>query len=286
MYSRGKWFQIKKTPFEASTLKKIDTNKFKTREELVAEERDYERRRTSYRSKKLKRNTTEVMRDIIGEYMEEIKQAGVIGSMSKTAEEADASASEYSYRHESATVVSGSRNYQATLYHEGQLHDNGNEFHSRYGSEDFMDGVQAQRRDSSWYIGLRDPNRNTVRVGRDRDDYSRSHEERLIGVNHKNRWVVEKGPIMWKSSKNVIPHNHVERHMNGETVIEKREARVTKSVVKERDMIEGKAKQAGIVETEKKTEMSIGTEGEARQTGILEIERKTITGIWTEGEAK
>ncbi|XP_073016171.1 uncharacterized protein [Primulina eburnea] len=164
MYSRGKWFQIKKTPFEASTLKKIDTNKFKKREELVAEERDYKRRRTCYSGEKLKRNTAEVMRDIIGKYMEEIKKAGVIGSMSKTAEEADVSASEYSCRHESATDVSGSRNYQATLYHEGQLHDSGNEFHSRYGSEDFMDGVRAQRRDSSWYNGLRDPNINTERV--------------------------------------------------------------------------------------------------------------------------
>ncbi|KAJ1270466.1 hypothetical protein BS78_06G054300 [Paspalum vaginatum] len=51
----------------------------KTREELLAEERDYKRRRTSYRGKKVNRNPTEILRDIIDEHMEEIKQAGGIG---------------------------------------------------------------------------------------------------------------------------------------------------------------------------------------------------------------
>ncbi|XP_052200042.1 U11/U12 small nuclear ribonucleoprotein 48 kDa protein [Diospyros lotus] len=58
-----------------------DTNKTKTREELLAEERDYKRRRMSYRGKKVKRTTTQVMRDIIDEYMESITQAGTIGSL-------------------------------------------------------------------------------------------------------------------------------------------------------------------------------------------------------------
>ncbi|EPS65953.1 hypothetical protein M569_08826 [Genlisea aurea] len=49
--------------------------KAKTREELLAEERDYKRRRTSYRGKKLKRNAVEVMRDLIEECMEEFKAA-------------------------------------------------------------------------------------------------------------------------------------------------------------------------------------------------------------------
>ncbi|EHA8588409.1 U11/U12 small nuclear ribonucleoprotein 48 kDa protein [Cocos nucifera] len=52
--------------------------KAKTREELLAEERDYKRRRMSYRGKKVKRAPKEVLRDIIEEYMEEIKQAGGI----------------------------------------------------------------------------------------------------------------------------------------------------------------------------------------------------------------
>lgn len=60
-----------------------DSDKAKTREELLAEERDYKRRRMSYRGKKLKRTTKEVMRDIIEEYMEAIKQAGGIGCLTK-----------------------------------------------------------------------------------------------------------------------------------------------------------------------------------------------------------
>lgn len=55
-----------------------DPNKIKTREELLAEERDYKRRRMSYRGKKMKRSTTQVMRDIIDEYMEEIKKVNGI----------------------------------------------------------------------------------------------------------------------------------------------------------------------------------------------------------------
>ncbi|GKE82061.1 U11/U12 small nuclear ribonucleoprotein 48 kDa protein, partial [Tanacetum coccineum] len=54
-----------------------DANKNKSREELLAEERDYKRRRMSYRGKKMKRSTTQVMRDIIDEYMEEIKHANL-----------------------------------------------------------------------------------------------------------------------------------------------------------------------------------------------------------------
>ncbi|KDP23770.1 hypothetical protein JCGZ_23603 [Jatropha curcas] len=64
-----------------------ETSKTKTRQELLAEERDYKRRRMSYRGKKLKRTTLQVMWDIIDEYMEEIKQAGGIGCFEKEAEE-------------------------------------------------------------------------------------------------------------------------------------------------------------------------------------------------------
>ncbi|KAF7805253.1 U11/U12 small nuclear ribonucleoprotein 48 kDa protein [Senna tora] len=65
----------------------MESTKVKTREELLAEERDYKRRRMSYRGKKIKRSTVQVMRDIIEEYMEEIKQAGGIGSPVKESEE-------------------------------------------------------------------------------------------------------------------------------------------------------------------------------------------------------
>ncbi|EEF36969.1 conserved hypothetical protein [Ricinus communis] len=64
-----------------------DMSKTKTREEILAEERDYKRRRMSYRGKKLKRTTLQVTRDLIEEYMDEIKQAGGIGCFEKGAEE-------------------------------------------------------------------------------------------------------------------------------------------------------------------------------------------------------
>ncbi|XP_028770637.1 U11/U12 small nuclear ribonucleoprotein 48 kDa protein [Neltuma alba] len=65
----------------------MGTTGVKTREELLAEERDYKRRRMSYRGKKIKRSTVQVMRDIIEEYMEEIKQAGGVGSPMKQSDE-------------------------------------------------------------------------------------------------------------------------------------------------------------------------------------------------------
>lgn len=61
--------------------------KSKTREELLAEERDYKRRRMSYRGKKVKRNPMQVLHDIIEEHMEEIKLAGGIGCNVKMASE-------------------------------------------------------------------------------------------------------------------------------------------------------------------------------------------------------
>ncbi|KAL5540581.1 hypothetical protein UlMin_043530 [Ulmus minor] len=64
-------------------LNNEETSKSKTREELLAEERDYKRRRMSYRGKKVKRNTLQVMRDIIEDFMDEIKQAGGIGCFEK-----------------------------------------------------------------------------------------------------------------------------------------------------------------------------------------------------------
>ncbi|KAG7020854.1 U11/U12 small nuclear ribonucleoprotein 48 kDa protein [Cucurbita argyrosperma subsp. argyrosperma] len=64
-----------------------DRDKTKTKEELLAEERDYKRRRMSYRGKKAKRSTLQVTRDIIEEYMDEIMKAGGIGYFVKGTEE-------------------------------------------------------------------------------------------------------------------------------------------------------------------------------------------------------
>lgn len=71
-----------------------DTSVTKSREELLAEERDYKRRRMSYRGKKIKRTTTQVMRDIIEEYTEEIKAAGGFGHLQHVAEESGKAASD------------------------------------------------------------------------------------------------------------------------------------------------------------------------------------------------
>ncbi|KAG9447922.1 hypothetical protein H6P81_014050 [Aristolochia fimbriata] len=60
-----------------------DSSRNKSREELLAEERDYKRRRMSYRGKKAKRTPTQVTHDIIEEHMEEIKLAGGIGCFVK-----------------------------------------------------------------------------------------------------------------------------------------------------------------------------------------------------------
>lgn len=59
------------------------TKREKTKEELLAEERDYKRRRMSYRGKKVKRTPTRVLHDIIEGHMEEIKLAGGIGCFVK-----------------------------------------------------------------------------------------------------------------------------------------------------------------------------------------------------------
>ncbi|CAM0905059.1 unnamed protein product [Alopecurus aequalis] len=60
-----------------------ESGRSKTRDELLAEERDYKRRRMSYRGKKMKRNPTEILRDIIDEHMEDIKQAGGVDCLAE-----------------------------------------------------------------------------------------------------------------------------------------------------------------------------------------------------------
>ncbi|KAH9303896.1 hypothetical protein KI387_008300, partial [Taxus chinensis] len=60
-----------------------NSNKHKSREELLAEERDYKRRRMSYRGKKVKRTPSQVLHDIIEGHMEEIELAGGIGCFVK-----------------------------------------------------------------------------------------------------------------------------------------------------------------------------------------------------------
>jgi len=47
-------------------------NKAKTREEILAEERDYKRRRMSYRGKKLKRTTKEVICTMVLKFLQKL----------------------------------------------------------------------------------------------------------------------------------------------------------------------------------------------------------------------
>ncbi|XP_020976016.1 U11/U12 small nuclear ribonucleoprotein 48 kDa protein [Arachis ipaensis] len=68
-------------------LAKQDSSRQKTREELLAEERDYKRRRMSYRGKKIQSSAIQVARDLIEEYMEEIKQVGGVENPVKVSEE-------------------------------------------------------------------------------------------------------------------------------------------------------------------------------------------------------
>ncbi|CAG7878425.1 unnamed protein product [Brassica rapa] len=63
-------------------LSNQNMNKMKTREELLADERDYKRRRMSYRGKKVKRTPRQVLQDMIKEFTE-VKLAGGIGCFEK-----------------------------------------------------------------------------------------------------------------------------------------------------------------------------------------------------------
>ncbi|KAK6136366.1 hypothetical protein DH2020_029896 [Rehmannia glutinosa] len=163
-----------------------ETNQVKTREELLAEERDYKRRRMSYRGKKSRRNTLEVMRDIIEEYMEEMKQAGGIGDTSKTVEKTEALGSENLNTHTSATGVSGSRrNSEIPKENRDQSLDYRKELHSFHDAEGFEDDIKQLTRDSSWDHVRQGPNRSVERIRHDRDDYSGKRDGRQISSHSR-----------------------------------------------------------------------------------------------------
>ncbi|CAA7041108.1 unnamed protein product [Microthlaspi erraticum] len=89
-----------------------EMNKLKTKEELLAEERDYKRRRMSYRGKKVKRTPREVLRDIIEEYTEEIKLAGGIGCFEKPSSISNnQKESDFRYNTASSTLSDASPRY-------------------------------------------------------------------------------------------------------------------------------------------------------------------------------
>ncbi|KAL0402565.1 UNVERIFIED_CONTAM: U11/U12 small nuclear ribonucleoprotein [Sesamum latifolium] len=220
-----------------------DGNKVKTREELLAEERDYKRRRMSYRGKKLKRNTLEyilflftsldintiklgfvamekccvstkqikiakygtavtitpipiawtaqelcmfqVMRDIIEEFMEEIKQAGGVDGTSKAVEEMGALTTENLNTDSRAAGVSGTS--QIPEENRGQSLDYRKDLHGRHDSKEFKDDIHRLRRDSSWDHRRQDLNKNVGRVRHDEDDNYGSWDGRYSGSHSRER---------------------------------------------------------------------------------------------------
>ncbi|KAK4433121.1 U11/U12 small nuclear ribonucleoprotein [Sesamum alatum] len=164
-----------------------DANKVKTREELLAEERDYKRRRMSYRGKKLKRNTLEVMRDIIEEFMEEIKQAGDVDGTPKAVEEMGVLTSENLNTDSRAASVSGSRTSLLPEDNRGQSLDYRKDLHALHDSKEIEDDIQRLRRDSSWDHGRQDLNKNVGRVRHDKDDYCGSWDGRQRGNHSRER---------------------------------------------------------------------------------------------------
>ncbi|KAG4165965.1 hypothetical protein ERO13_A13G102800v2 [Gossypium hirsutum] len=167
-----------------------ETNRTKTREEILAEERDYKRRRMSYRGKKLKRTKLEVMRDIIEEYTEEIKKAGGIGCFVKGADEERLLSSEspvpYDHavnagEHRKSTsdiseAVSGSPDHYGRRSHNDQ-HSRSSRFEN-YSLNNFE---QSRR-----HCDLEDQRR---RIGEEkhREDHSRTSRHRSHGGSDRRR---------------------------------------------------------------------------------------------------
>ncbi|KAL9677667.1 hypothetical protein QQ045_005901 [Rhodiola kirilowii] len=150
-----------------------ETNRTKTREELLAEERDYKRRRMSYRGKKMKRSTTEVMRGIIEEYMEEIKQAGGIGCLVKGSEEAHIFPPEPA--HSKDANASGFKNSSYVLSdkvrHSDSLNKQPHPINDRCGSVPSFSSKDYEKRKSESYGYGEHSNKH------DRDHISRSRSK-------------------------------------------------------------------------------------------------------------
>lgn len=184
-----------------------ETNRIKTREELLAEERDYKRRRMSYRGKKMKRSTTQVMRDIIDEFMNEIKQAGAHGS-AEGGEKAEESAFRSSLRNSSSDILEPGKNDRELELSRAEQHFYGAVLHSHAGhrsthSEDkYLDNYKQHkrnsrrhhedlyddrstdpRRDKNNYSRSPDDDRSTKRARHDKSNYSRSPDQGRSGYH-------------------------------------------------------------------------------------------------------
>ncbi|KAL3370949.1 hypothetical protein AABB24_007794 [Solanum stoloniferum] len=162
-----------------------DTDRTKTREELLAEERDYKRRRMSYRGKKLKRSTTQVMRDIIEEYMEEIRQADPINCPTKGAEGTKFPPSA-SYRVDNNNykdkAESGKRQPDSPALSKVREGGYREEFHTdgEVNSTDCKyDYSENMEKASQWHHRHLVAQRSNGRSRQDKKDYSRSPNQRV-----------------------------------------------------------------------------------------------------------
>lgn len=170
-------------------------NTTKTREELLAEQRDYKRRRVSYRGKKLKRNATEVMRGIIEDCMDSIRQAGGIGCLAKVSDEAGKLFSEPPPSSVDTADFGGLKKYVSNSSTITSDHFNGHreQFRShddtryRRFEDKLLDDHKQRSRDSSRYYEHRNDRRTTDRDNHGREYYSYDLErERSHGSGNRD----------------------------------------------------------------------------------------------------
>ncbi|KAL0285870.1 UNVERIFIED_CONTAM: U11/U12 small nuclear ribonucleoprotein [Sesamum calycinum] len=254
--------------------------KVKTREELLAEERDYKRRRMSYRGKKLKRNTLEVMRDIIEEFMGEIKQAGGVDGASKAVEEMGALTSENLNTDSRAAGVSGTS--QIPEENRGQSLDYRKDLNARHDSKEFLDDIHRIRRDSSWDHRRQDLNKNVGRVRHDKDDNYGSYGRQ--SGSHSREWMDgrENQRICLRSLEKVIHEDHARDGASPGNEIIMKEAEMSMSliIIKEK---ETSVRELVVKERDMKIIGSMRTEGEAKQRVLVETKMK-MGGIEIEGK--
>lgn len=176
-------------------LSNEETSKTKTREEFLAEERDYKRRRMSYRGKKVKRSNLEVTRDIIEDYMDEIKLAGGIGCFEKgiVTEETPLSKPPYASETTSDVDMSKKRNYDLSAagyspdrHRKQSRSDHGSHATTLKGHT--QKDYEQPRRDLYGDCEPVEDERSIRRDKRHREYYSRSpRDDRFVDRTHHRR---------------------------------------------------------------------------------------------------
>lgn len=210
-----------------------DSSKTRTREELLAEERDYKRRRMSYRGKKLKQTTTEVMRDIIEEYMEEIKQAGGIGCSVKGAEEGNVPPSKLLSSHDSSPDTYELEKIMHTSSESrGGSQDLRKELPSDYkvrstrSDDSYSDDHEQHRRVSHRYDGNLEYHKKSF----SRDKHDREYNPRSSERNRSDGWSHEQ--TRHRSKRGDAEVTRVKQHELSSSMPKYRDNRAFSSVSK------------------------------------------------------